>query len=196
MRRDHAAPFTGPARTFGDVFDVAGATTVIIHDVWTGAPGTPPIAGVYQLCRREDGGMTGKGRLVLAATGAEIDVVVSARLTRAFLDALAVSPIDEEPYEPRRAKANDDPRIQIAIHTGVRDAGSTGGVAVAFTESQGDAPSPWAVFVDGLIYRSNSTDIARALRGLDRALGRTKLERPEPRTTTRSGDARGRRARP
>lgn len=47
------------------------------------------------------------------------------------------------PYAPMLDHTDDYPHIESALHVGVHDIGKSSGLALLFTESQGELHAPW-----------------------------------------------------
>lgn len=160
----------------GARLDVRRARTLIIQDVWTGYSGLAPIAAIYELHRTRSGGLTGEGVLSTALSKPKrVPISMKASTVASFLEALAHVSLVEGTYEPHQDHTDDYPRIEIVVQVPPRDFGERGGIALLYTESQGDFHTPWAVYVGGKEYIATEDAIGQALRALDRPLKRSVL---------------------
>lgn len=129
--------------TLGDTLDVRRACLVVIHDVWCGYNPHSPVAAVYELRRGTRSELSGVGRLSTAIAGERVvDVNVSSSATTRFLMAMAKARVVEAPYVAMLDHTDDYPRIEIALHVDVRGIGGSSGLALLFTESQGEFHPP------------------------------------------------------
>jgi hypothetical protein len=165
------------------LFDVRAVQLVVIDDVWSGYNPASPIAAVYELRRDANGGLSGEGRFSTSiATPQCVPIAIKSTTATAFLDAVADVDIVPGEYHPFCDHTDDFPKIEIALH--VRSNGhDRGGVAVLYTESQGELHAPWCAFVRGQVFVVEGDAIGRSLRALSRSLKRAhllRMARPGP----------------
>jgi len=172
-----APPVDRDPSRLGEVFDVRSAAVVLIQDVWVGYSPAAPIAARYELRRSRGGGLSGEGVLStgLAGKPKRVSVAMKTATALAFLDALAAAWLVPGPYASFRDHTDDYPRIEIVVQVPPREIGDQSGIALLYTESQGEFHAPWAAFVGGRAYVIEGEEIGRALRALDRTLKRAVL---------------------
>lgn len=157
--------------TLGDLLDIDAARLVVIHDAWTGYNEHSPILAAYELRRGERGGLSGEGRLSTRLAGERVvEVAIAAAAAKKFLGAIAGARIASAPPEPHQKSTDDYPRISIALHVGVEKLGRPGGIALLFTESQGEFHAPWSAAIGGRMWTMPGEEIGRALVALKRPL--------------------------
>jgi hypothetical protein len=162
----------------GQLLDVSAARLVVIHDVWAGYSLDSPIAALYDLRRDKRGALVGEGNLSSAGAGQPvIRVTVPAVATKRFLGAIARTIVISGKYEPFVDHADDYPHVEVAVHVGTTETGSHGGIALLFTESQGEFNAPWGACVGGELFTMPGEEIGRALRALRRPLRRQELDK-------------------
>lgn len=155
---------------------------MVIDDVWSGYNPASPIAAVYELRRGVNGGLAGEGRFSTSiATPNCVPITVTPKAAKAFLDAIAAVDVVRGEYQPFCDHTDDFPKIEIALHarSGEHD---RGGVAVLYTESQGELHAPWCAFVRGKVFVVEGDAIGRSFRALSRSLKRAhllRMTRPE-----------------
>ncbi len=161
----------------GTVLDVRETRLIVIHDVWTGYSEISPVAAIYELSRGPRGTFNGEGTLSTAVTKPKrFPVGMKAATVTSFLEAIATSRIVPGEYHPFQDHTDDYPHIELAFH--VAPAGwEKGGIAVIYTESQGEFHAPWAAFIGGCSYIVEGDGIGRALKALDRPLKKNELRR-------------------
>lgn len=139
----------------------------MLHDEWVGYNHHSPIAALYELRRGARGGLAGKGGLSSSVAGERVvDVAIPAGAAARFLDAVASAAIAEGPYTPRQEWTDAYPHIELALHVGVGPIGRSGGIALLFTESQGEFHAPWGACVGGRLWTLPGEDVGRALAAL------------------------------
>lgn len=163
----------------GDLLDTPSAELVLIQDVWVGYTPASPIAARYTLRRGRSGGLSGEGVLSTGLTKRpkRVDVAMKAATASGFLDALADANLVPGAYAPFQDHTDDYPRVEIVVQVPPRQIGDRSGLALLYTESQGELHAPWAAFVSGAAYVVEGDAIGRALQGLDRTLKKGQLRR-------------------
>jgi hypothetical protein len=152
--------------------------TLIIQDVWTGYSRLAPIAALYELHRTRTGGLIGEAVLSTAMSKPKrVPVAMKSATVEAFLAELADAQLIEGAYEPCLDHTDDYPRIEVVVQVPPLEIGNRGGIAVLYTESQGDFHAPWAAFIGGKGYVVAGDEIGRALDALDRPLKKAELRR-------------------
>jgi hypothetical protein len=169
-----------------DLLDVRDARLVVIHDAWVGLNDRSPIVGIWELQRASKGEFVGKGTFSNALAGKVVDISISSRTAKRFLNAIAGALVVPGPYQPYWDHTDDFPHIEIAVHVEVRGVLRKGGTALLFTESQGDFHAPWGAFVAGHVLTIPGDEIGRALAALRAPLKRGILDQME-----RGDDVRG-----
>lgn len=81
----------------------------------------------------------------------------------------------EGAYQPFEDHTDDYPSLEIAIQVDIRSMGDGGGIALLFSQSQGDFAAPWGACIGGRLYTLPGEEVGRALKALDRPLGRSEL---------------------
>lgn len=128
--------------------------------------------------RTRGGGLSGEGLLSVAGSKPKrVPVTMKSATVEMFLQELADTKGVESAYEPYKDHTDDYPRNEIVVQVPPRAPGERGGVALLFTESQGDFHAPRAVSVRGKVYVAPGDKIGRALRALDRPLKKSVLRR-------------------
>jgi len=169
--------------------DVRHARLVVIHDAWVGYSPHSPVAAVYELRRGPRGSLSGEGRLSTSITGEHVvDVNIPSATTAQFLAAIASAHVVPGPYVAMRDHTDDYPHIEVALHVGVRAIGESSGVALLFTESQGEFHAPWGACVGGQVFSLPGEQVGKALAALRGPLKRASLDR-----MMKAGPPRGRR---
>lgn len=164
--------------TVGDVIDVRRAFAVLIHDAWVGYNHHSPIARAYDLRRTPRGGLAGEGRLSTAVTGERIvQITVGPAATTAMLEEIAAAPLTEGLYGPLQDHTDDYPHLEIAIHVPASDLRVRHGIALLFSESQGEFHAPWGAFIDGTMWILPGDQVGRALHALRGPLKEATLRR-------------------
>ncbi|MDB4944540.1 MAG: hypothetical protein JWP97_4074 [Labilithrix sp.] len=168
-----------PQSRLGDVLHVRDAQVVLIQDVWVGYNPASPIAARYQLRRSGGGGLSGEGALStsLAPKPKRVTVAMKAATASAFLEALAGARLVPGPYVAFQDHTDDYPTIEIVLQVPPRDMRNGSGVALLYTQSQGETHAPWAAFVGGCAYVIAGDDVGRALQALERPLKKQELQR-------------------
>lgn len=165
-------------QTLGDLIDVRRASLVVIHDVWTGYNPHSPIARIWTLRRGPSGEFAGEGRFSTSSVAEQnVEVTIDATKAAEFLDAVAKATVTSGEYEPLVTHTDDFPHIEVAFHVAVPDIWRRQGVALLFTESQGQFHSPWGACVGGKRGVIPGTEVGRALSKLDRPLKRGTLDK-------------------
>jgi hypothetical protein len=80
-------------------------------------------------------------------------------------------------YKPVQDHTDDYPQIEIAIQVGARHVGQGSGIALLFTESQGEFHEPWGLCIGGRTFTIPDSEIGRALATLRQPLKRATLDR-------------------
>lgn len=164
--------------TVGDALDVRRARLVVIHDAWVGYNPHSPVAAVYELRRGPRGALSGQGRFSTAIAGERIvDVNIPSAATTRFLTAVASAHAVPGPYMAVQDHTDDYPHIEIAFHVDVRDVGESSGIALLFTESQGEFHAPWGACIGGQMLSLPGEEIGKALAALRGPLKRATLDR-------------------
>ena len=166
-------------RTLGDVVDVRRAIAVLIHDAWVGYNHHSPIARAYDLRRGPRGGFSGDGRLSTAVAGERVvPVAIGAAATAALLDRLAAASIVEGAYVPFQDHTDDYPHLEVAMHVpATDDLRRQHGIALLFSESQGEFHAPWGACIDGKMWTLPGDEVGRALDALRGPLKEATLRR-------------------
>lgn len=164
--------------TLGDFLDPDAIRLVLIHDEWVGLSEFSPVRASYELRRGVRGGLAGEGMLSASMASRRVDVALTRGATKELLDMLASAVLLDAPYKPRHEWTDDYPHIQIVLHArGSSKPYRSEGVALLFTESQGEFHAPWGAFVDGRSWTVQGDGIGRALAALHKPLRRATLER-------------------
>ena len=106
-----------------------------------------------------------------------VDVNIPSATAARFLPAIATAHIVPGPYEARQHHTDDYPHIELALHVGVRAIGESSGVALLFTESQGEFHAPWGACVGGQMFSLPGEEVGKALSTLRGPLKRARLDR-------------------
>jgi hypothetical protein len=160
------------------LLDVRHAVSVAIHDTWTGYSAHAPITAAYELRRGPRGGLAGEARLSTAVAGERVvNVAIPTAAAARFLEAVAEAIVVPGPYEAMQDHTDDCPRIEVVFHVVARDTRQSGGIALLFTESQGQFHAPWGVYVGGLTYTLPGDEVGRALAAMRAPLKRGILDR-------------------
>jgi hypothetical protein len=168
----------GGKATLGDALDVRRARLVIIHDAWVGYNSHSPVAAVYELRRGMRGGLFGDGRLSTAIAGERVvDVKVPSAAATRFLTAVASARLVPDPYVAMQDHTDDYPHIEIALYVDVRAIGESSGLALLFTESQGEFHAPWGACLGGKMFSLPGEEIGKAVATLRTPLKRATLDR-------------------
>ena len=149
-----------------DLLDVRVARLVVIHDAWVGYNERCPIVGNWELQRASKGDFVGRGTFSNAVASKVVDISISSRTAKRFLNAIAGAVVVPGPYQPFWDHTDDFPHIEVAVHVDARGVLKKGGTALLFTESQGKFHAPWGAFVAGHVLTIPGDEIGRALAGL------------------------------
>jgi hypothetical protein len=181
----------------GDALDVRRARLVVIHDEWVGFNAHSPVAAIYELRRGTRGGLFGEGRLSTAIAGKRVvDVNVPSAAATQFLTAVASARVVPGPYLALLNHTDDYPHIEIVLDVDVRENGDSGGLALLFTESQGEFHAPWGACLGGKMFSLPGEEIGKALAALRRPPKRATLDRMMTETASLARDTRQRSAAP
>ncbi len=131
----------------GAVGSLSNATTVEIDNDWNGYSDITPIVRHYRF-KLEDTALAGDGHFAIGGYGGynihqqySKKIVVSAALTKQFLDKLATAPlVISRKYKPKMVRRDDFPRVVIRVKALDRE-------VVFSSRSQGEKNSPWQVRV-------------------------------------------------
>ncbi len=143
----------------------------MIHDVWAGYNPHSPIARIWTLRRNPSGEFMGEGRFSTSSVAERIvEVTIDATKAAQFLDAVAKAIVASGDYEPLMTHTDDFPHIEVAFHVPVPDTWRRQGLALLFTESQGQFHSPWGACIGGERRVIPGAEVGRALSKLDKPL--------------------------
>jgi hypothetical protein len=164
--------------TLGDRLDVRRARLVVIHDAWVGHNPHSPIAAVYELRRGARGGLSGEARLSTAIAGEQVvDIHVPSAAATRFLTVVASARMVPARTWRCWITRTTTRTSKIALHVDVREIGESSGLALLFTESQGEFHALWGGCVGGKIFSLPGEEIGKALVALRTPLKRATLER-------------------
>lgn len=185
-------------RRIGDLIDIGHTKLVVVHDAWSGDRG--PTLGAYVLNRDDKGGFRGQVQLSKSPGADSTDVrrgrkhddtksetvALKAGDATTFLRYIAQAPAVPGMYTPHIDHTDDFPRIEIAIH--VSHAGQRDGVALFFTASQGEIPSPWGAVLHGEVLTLPGDELGRALQVVRSLVAHEKPDNNVHRAHAKAGD--------
>jgi hypothetical protein len=165
-------------RTLGDLIDIRLTRLIVMHDEWVGLNDHAPITAVYELRRGLRGGLVGEARFATGLVGQRIlDVRIPASAAMQFLDAVARARVSPGPYVAHRDSTDDHPRIELAFHVDASEGDVRSGIAMVYTESQGELHAPWGALARGEVLTLPGDEIGRALAGIRKPLRISELQK-------------------